>query len=158
MKTKLFLVLTCALLLLAACAAPAPMVTTDGGKTIAQLGPAKFVVPPGFRILNTMKDVDYHGIGAIADAAIDKISNGTAGFAVSFDLDVCDPKLVPGTGTPSRGGLTFREAHLLLELIAESGKMLSFELTELNPILDREFQTADVAISFIESVCGKTIL
>jgi len=67
MKTKLFLVLACALLLLTACAAPAPIVRTEGGKTIAQLGPAKFVVPPGFRILNTMKDVDY---GKLTNSAV----------------------------------------------------------------------------------------
>ncbi len=106
----------------------------------------------------TMREVDLEGIGSITEKAITKVTNNTAGFVCSFDLDVCDPKIVPGTGTPERGGLTYRESHLLLELIAESKKMLGFEIVELNPTLDVEHQTADLAVSLIESALGKTIL
>ena len=106
----------------------------------------------------TMKEIDRDGIGCVIEDAIEIASLNTAGFVVSFDLDVCDPRIVPGIGTPARGGLTYREAHLALELIAESQKQLAFEMVELNPELDRNFETVDLAISLIESALGKTIL
>lgn len=106
----------------------------------------------------SIKDVDQRGIYEIVQEAIAVASQGTAGFVVSFDLDVCDPRIVPGTGTPYRGGLTFREAHLLAETLFESGGMLGFELVELNPSLDKGHSTAQLAISLIESALGDTIL
>lgn len=106
----------------------------------------------------TMKDVDVRGIASVIDEAVTIAGTGTAGFVVSFDIDVCDSHLVPGTGTPCRGGLTFRESHLLLELIYDSRKTLGFEMVELNPSLDVDYQTAELAISLIESACGKSIL
>ena len=106
----------------------------------------------------TMKEIDQYGIGSVINEAIEIASTGTAGFAVSFDLDVCDPRIVPGIGTPARGGLSYREAHLALELLHESSQMLSFELVELNPELDRNSETAELAISLIESAFGKSIL
>ena len=106
----------------------------------------------------TMKEIDRYGIGAVVEEAIEIASSSTAGFVTSFDLDVCDPRIVPGIGTPARGGLSFREAHLALELIHDSNKLLSFELVELNPALDRDSETADLAISLIESAFGKSIL
>jgi len=106
----------------------------------------------------SMKEIDMLGLGEVTKQAMAHVGQDTAGYVVSFDLDVCDPQLVPGTGTPVRGGLTFREAHLLLELIAEDKRMLSLEMVELNPLLDQNFTTADLAISLIESALGKSIL
>lgn len=106
----------------------------------------------------TMKEIDMFGVGRVVEQAISRASDGTAGFVVSLDLDVCDPKLVPGVGTPYRGGLTFRETHLITELLYDSEKMLSFELVEFNPRLDQENRTADMCLSIIESAVGKSIL
>lgn len=106
----------------------------------------------------TMKDIDILGLAEVTKRALAVATAGTAGYVASFDLDVCDPPLVPGTGLPVRGGLTYREAHLLLELLAEDQRMLSFELVELNPKLDRDFVTAELAVSLLESVVGKSIL
>jgi len=106
----------------------------------------------------TIKDVDLLGIEETIKRAIAVASKDTAGFFVSFDLDVCDPRIVPGTGTPIRGGLDFREAHLVVELLYESNKMLGFELVELNPSLDTSFQSADVAVSLIESALGSSLI
>lgn len=106
----------------------------------------------------TIKDIDLKGIEAVTKEAIEVASEGTEGFYVSFDLDVCDPRIVPGTGTPIRGGLNFREAHLLVELLYESGGMLGFELVELNPSLDKGFESADFSVSLIESALGSSIL
>jgi arginase len=82
----------------------------------------------------------------------------TAGFIVSFDMDVMDPSEAPGVGTPVRGGLTFREAHLALEMIADSGTMLAFELVEINPIIDIMNKTAILGVGLISSALGKKIL
>ena len=106
----------------------------------------------------SMKEIDILGLAEVTRRALEHIGKNTAGYVVSFDLDVCDPQLVPGTGTPVRGGLTFREAHLLLELLADDKRMLSLEMVELNPLLDTNYITADLAISLIESALGKTIL
>ena len=106
----------------------------------------------------TMKEIDIIGMAEATKLAIAHACKDTAGFVVSFDLDVCDPHLVPGTGTPKRGGLTFREAHLALELVHDSGKLLGFEMVELNPTLDQDFKTAELAVSLCESVLGKSII
>lgn len=106
----------------------------------------------------TVKDIDIIGMAAATKKAIEVASKDTAGFVVSFDLDVCDPRIVPGIQTPIRGGLTFREAHLVLELLYDSKKMLALELVELNPLLDRNFETADLAVSLIESGLGSSLL
>ena len=106
----------------------------------------------------TMKDVDSHGAGKIMDQALSQVMQGTEGFIVSFDLDAVDPALAPGTGTPIRGGLTYRESHLMVEMCYETGKMLGFELVELNPSLDINDQTADFGASLIESAVGKSIM
>ncbi len=106
----------------------------------------------------SIKDIDINGIAAITKEAISLASKNTCGYVVSFDIDVCDPVYAPGTGTPVRGGLTYREAHLLLELIADDDRMLGLEIVELNPLLDKDFSTAEVAVSLIESALGKSIL
>ena len=106
----------------------------------------------------TMRDVDERGIGPIMAEAIELASTGTAGFHLSFDLDSMDPQFVPGTGTPVKGGLDWREANLLMEMASDSGRMCSLEVTELNPILDVRNQSGQVAVDVITSAFGKRIL
>lgn len=106
----------------------------------------------------SMKEIDRHGMGYCLEKAIETASNGTAGFFVSFDIDACDPQIVPGTQLPSRGGLTFRESHLALEMLYDSGKLLGLELSEFNPSFDIDHKTSDFCLSLIESAIGKSIL
>ena len=106
----------------------------------------------------TMLDVDRRGMAAIMDEATARVSNGTRGFHVSLDLDALDPHEAPGVGTPVSGGLTFREAHAALEIIAEHGGMRSLDLVEVNPILDNHNRTAEQAVQFALSAFGKRIL
>ena len=106
----------------------------------------------------TMRDVDERGMRAIIQEAIGYATDGTAGFHVSFDLDGMDPRDVPGTGTPVRGGISWREANLLMEMVSDTGRMTSLEITELNPILDVKNQSGEVAVDLILSAFGKSIL
>ncbi len=106
----------------------------------------------------TMKDVDLLGMPEVTRRAIEAVTRNTCGYVVSFDLDVCDAALVPGTGLPIRGGLTYREIQLFMELIYDDARLLALEMVELNPLLDRNFTTAELAMSLIESALGKTIL
>jgi arginase len=105
----------------------------------------------------TMSEIDRIGIERAVHEAIDRVS-GAPFVHVSLDLDVLDPEIAPGVGTPVRGGLTYREAHLALELVAESGLAGSLEVVEVNPILDRENTTAGLAVELVASALGKTIL
>lgn len=105
----------------------------------------------------TMSEIDRVGIERATRDAIDH-AGGSGFLHVSFDLDALDPTVVPGVGTPVAGGLTYREAHLACELIAESGMLGSFELVEVNPILDRENVTATTAVELAASALGRTIL
>lgn len=106
----------------------------------------------------TMRDVDEMGMSQVMREAIAVASRGTAGFHVSFDLDGLDPEIAPGVGTPVRGGIGFREAHLLMEMVADSGRMVSMEATELNPILDTRNRTGELVVDLIASAFGKRIL
>ena len=106
----------------------------------------------------TMRDIDERGIGPILEEALGYLNDGTAGFHVSLDVDGLDPLIAPGVGTPVRGGISFREAHLLMELVADDGRALSFEVTEINPILDDRNKTAEVAVDLLLSGLGKSIL
>ncbi|NDC37973.1 MAG: arginase [Proteobacteria bacterium] len=106
----------------------------------------------------TMKDIDMWGIGEIARRAFAQVSRATKGVVVSFDMDVCDPNLAPAVGTPVRGGFTFREAHLVMEMAAELPSLMSVELVEFNPALDNQSLTCELAISLLESALGKSIL
>jgi len=106
----------------------------------------------------TMRDVDERGMRAIMEEAIGYVTTGTAGFHMSFDLDGMDPRDVPGTGTPVKGGISWREANLLMEMVSDTGKMRSLEVTELNPILDVKNQSGEVAVDVICSAFGKRIL
>ena len=94
----------------------------------------------------------------LACEALGLVTTGTAGFHVSFDLDGMDPRDVPGTGTPVKGGISWREANLLMEMVSDTGKMRSLEVTELNPILDVKNQSGEVAVDVICSAFGKRIL
>jgi arginase len=106
----------------------------------------------------TMTDIDRLGMAKVMERAIERAARGPASVHVSVDIDSLDPALAPGTGTPVPGGLTYREAHLAMELIAESGVANSLELAEVNPILDEHNQTARVAMELICSALGKSIL
>lgn len=105
----------------------------------------------------TMRDIDERGIKAVMGEALAHLA-GLPSLHISLDLDALDPDLAPGVGTRSRGGLTYREAQLLMELIADSGKLSSVDLVEINPILDRQNQTATVAVQLLASLLGKSIL
>ena len=106
----------------------------------------------------TMADIDRHGMDSITRDAIALASEGAPGIHVSFDLDGVDPNDAPGVGTPVPGGMTWREAHLAMELVASSGKLLSLDLVEVNPILDERNRTADLATQLALSATGKRIL
>jgi arginase len=106
----------------------------------------------------TMKDIDMLGVTEVMARAIAIATRGTGGFHVSYDLDVCDPTVAPGVGTPVRGGLSYREAHVVMEMVAESGKLTSFDLVEVNPTLDIRNTTAELGIELALSALGKSIL
>lgn len=106
----------------------------------------------------TMSDIDRRGMFACLEDAIKIASAAPDGFAVTFDADVIDPRFAPGSGTLVRGGLTYREAHMAVEMIAETGGMLSFEIVEVNPMLDEKNITVQLAGELILSALGKTIL
>ena len=106
----------------------------------------------------TMKDIDRLGVAAVAERALAAVTVGTAGVHVSFDLDACDPSIAPGVGTPVKGGLNYREAHLLMELIAESNVMLALDLVEVNPTLDLRNTTAELGTELALSALGMKIL
>ena len=106
----------------------------------------------------TMSDIDKRGMAACVDDAIAIASQAPGGYAVTFDIDMIDPRFAPGSGTLVRGGTTYREAHLALEMIAAHGGMLSFEIVEVNPLLDQSNITVELACELILSALGKTIL
>jgi arginase len=105
----------------------------------------------------TMSDVDRLGVEHVVHEALGHVA-GSGFVHVSLDMDVVDPDVAPGVGTPVRGGLSYREAHLVCELIAESGLLSSLEVVEVNPILDRENETARLAVELVASALGARIL
>jgi arginase len=106
----------------------------------------------------TMRDIDERGLRAVMSDAIGIAASGTGGLHLSCDADWVDPGEAPGVGTPVRGGLSYREAHLALELVAESGLMDSLEVVEVNPILDRANETGTLAVELVASALGARIL
>lgn len=106
----------------------------------------------------TMSDVDKRGMAACVEDAVKIASAAPGGYAVTFDVDMIDPRFAPGSGTLVRGGTTYREAHLALEILAENGGMRSFEIVEVNPLLDQSNITVELACELILSALGKTIL
>ena len=111
----------------------------------------------GVRVF-TMKDIDRNGIAAVMEQAIAIASSGTVGLHVSFDLDVCDPAIAPGVGTPVKGGLDYREAHMVMEMVADSGLLMSLDLVEVNPVLDDRNMTALLGAELASSALGQKIL
>ena len=105
----------------------------------------------------TMSEIDRRGIGEIVRRAIDVVA-GDNFVHLSLDVDVCDPEIAPGVGTPVRGGLSYREAHLAMELIAEASILTSMEVVEVNPILDHANMTGELAVGLIASALGASIL
>lgn len=106
----------------------------------------------------TMRDIDERGMRAVMEEALRIAGRGTAGYHISLDMDWIDPEDAPGVGTPVRGGATYREAHLVMEAIADHGRMTSFEIVEVNPVIDEHNRTADLAVELALSVFGKKIL
>jgi arginase len=106
----------------------------------------------------TMRDIDERGLRSVMEEAIRVACEGTAGFHLSLDMDFVDPQDAPGVGTPVRGGVTYREAHLAMEMICDSGHMTSMEVVEVNPVIDEVNRTADLAVELIMSGLGKRIL
>ncbi len=147
-----------------------PLLTTIGGSA-PRLQPAQMVMI-GIRDLDlserdrlsrsgigvfTMTEVDEYGIGVVARQTLEKLSTLDS-IHVSLDMDSLDPSEAPGVGTPVRGGLTYREAHLLMELLAQSGKVRSLDIVEINPILDQRNRTAELAVELAASLLGQRIL
>jgi arginase len=112
----------------------------------------------GVTAVYTMRDIDERGMRAVMEEALRVAGEGTAGYHVSLDMDWIDPEDAPGVGTPVRGGATYREAHLAMEILADHGRLLSFEIVEVNPILDEHNRTADLAVELACSAFGKKIL
>ena len=106
----------------------------------------------------SMRDVDVEGISAVMEQALKIVTDGTAGFHLSFDLDAIDPTFAPGVGTQVRGGLDYREAHLALEMAADTELLIAADLVEVNPIFDNGNRTAELAVELVESLLGKSIL
>jgi arginase len=106
----------------------------------------------------TMKDIDRQGIASIVEQALNLAGNGTAGIHVSFDMDVCDPQIAPGVGTPVKGGLDYREAHMVMEIVADSGLLTSLDMVEANPTLDLQNTTAQLGTELVLSALGMKIL
>jgi arginase len=140
---------------------PAPMV--DAGRVaVVGLRDVDVLEKPHVRDSGvkafTMRHIDERGLRAIMEDALRIVSTGTAGFHLSLDMDFVDPADAPGVGTPVRGGATYREAHLAMEMICDSGAMVSMEVVEVNPVIDEVNRTADLAVELIMSAMGKRIL
>lgn len=127
-----------------------------GARDIDQ-GERELIRQLGLRFF-TMREIDERGMGVCVDEAIKIARRATGGYAVTFDVDALDPGDAPGSGTLVRGGLTYREAHLAMEKIAEAGGMCSLEIVEINTALDINNRTAELGVELILSALGKTIL
>ena len=112
----------------------------------------------GLTEIYTMRDIDERGMRTVMEDALRAAGAGTAGYHVSLDMDWIDPEDAPGVGTPVRGGATYREAHLAMEILADHGRLLSFEIVEVNPVIDEHNRTAELAVELACSAFGKKIL
>src|ERR1700722_18698 len=112
----------------------------------------------GIAEVYTMRDIDERGMRTVMEEALRAAGRGTVGYHVSLDMDWIDPEDAPGVGTPVRGGATYREAHLAMEIVADHGRMLSFEIVEVNPVIDEHNRTAELAVELACSAFGKKIL
>ena len=131
-------------------------VSVLGARSLDQ-GEKELIAELGVRVF-TMSEIDDRGVGVCMEEALERANAGTAGFHLSFDLDVLDPRLAPGVGTPIQGGLTYREGHLVCEKAARSGRLVSLEIVELNPVLDDRNHTAVLAVGLAASALGQAIL
>ena len=120
-------------------------------------GERKIIRDSGIHVF-TMREIDEHGMAKVARRAMEIVTDNTGGFHVSFDVDGCDPSVIPGSGTLVPGGIRFREAHLLLEYCADSKKLASMEVVELNPLLDHGNISAERTIHLITSALGQSII
>jgi arginase len=120
-------------------------------------GERKLIETTGVHVY-TMSDIDRQGIHRVMKKALTRVTNGTSYVHVSFDLDSVDPTIAPGVGTPVKGGLDYREAHLIMESIHEAKVMTSLEIVEVNPILDEHNTSAEFAVELVQSAFGKRIL
>ncbi|GMA50688.1 arginase [Alicyclobacillus contaminans] len=118
---------------------------------------ARLIRESGIRFF-TMADIDRLGMESVMKQAIEIASRGTTGIHLSLDLDALDPMYAPGVGTPVNGGVTYREGHLAMELLAESGLVQSVDVVEVNPILDHRNQTGRMAVELVESLFGKKVM
>jgi arginase len=105
-----------------------------------------------------MRDIDHLSMGRVTDLALGAVGQDVSGIHLSFDLDVLDPDIAPGVSTPARGGMNYREIHLALSLLAETGLVRSVDLVELNPAFDIQNRTADLAVELLQTCLGKSIL
>lgn len=158
---------------------PLSIITGKGYKNFTEMAPQAQKIDPknialiGIRMLDgaekdllktsgiryfTMREIDERGMAAVMAEAIQVASKGTDGIHLSFDLDGVDPMHAPGVSTPVTGGVSYREAHLLLEMLADTGKMTSMEFVEYNPIQDEKQKTANLITEFIQSALGKSIV
>jgi arginase len=112
----------------------------------------------GISHVYTMRDIDERGMRAVMEESLRAAASGTVGYHVSLDMDWIDPEDAPGVGTPVRGGATYREAHLAMEILADHGRLISFEIVEVNPVIDEHNRTADLAVELACSAFGKKIL
>ncbi len=146
---------------MASLATPAPAVRPDHLAIIGarDLDPAERAHAREFGVrIATMRDLDERGLRQVLAETIARVSEGTQGLHVSLDLDFLDPQEAPGVGTPVRGGATFREAHLAMEMLWDTGRVVSWDLVEVNPVLDRFNQTAELAVGLMASAFGQRIL
>ncbi|HEX5635309.1 MAG TPA: arginase [Gemmatimonadales bacterium] len=146
---------------LVALASPAPAVRAENTVIVGvrDLDPAEreHARTFGLRIF-TMRDVDERGLREVMREAIEIATRGTAGFHVSCDADWIDPAEAPGVGTPVRGGATYREGHLAMEMMADTGRMVSMDMVEINPVLDEMNRTAELCVGLVTSGLGLRIL
>jgi arginase len=120
-------------------------------------GEREFLKKSGVTVF-TMRDLDERGMRDVVDEAIGIASDGTAGIHLSFDLDVVDPEDAPGTGTPVWGGITYREAHLAMEMLSDRAQIVTIDLVEVNPVLDTTNMTGILAAELAQDLLGKRIL
>lgn len=146
---------------MAAIASPAPAMRAGNVALVGirDLDPAEREHARRFGVrVFTMREVDERGLKAVMEEAIALTGEGTDGIHLSLDMDWIDPDEAPGVGTAVRGGATYREAHLAMELLADTGRVLSMDVVEINPVLDHYNRTAELAVGLVRSAFGLRIL
>jgi arginase len=146
---------------LAGIATPAPAIRVENAVIVGARdldeGERRHARAWGLRVF-TMRDIDERGMRAVMADALALAGDGTAGIHVSCDADFVDPREAPGVGTPVRGGATYREAHLAMEMVADSGRLVALDIVEINPVLDDHNRTAELCVGLVASAFGQRIL